>query len=206
MENQEDGRSPLRGSGHSASGPSPVPGLGDTASVLNAVPEGFLPLSTYPQERIGYDGLVFCGNGHTIFNASHHYAGAEAREVASFIVAACNSYQELRDALNEALRENIALRCINGGGCDANADGPHPTLVGKGRERFCVECGEMVNAKGCSTPWFHGGRLERAKARVLTAQGMRTGTAKTPKAVEGRSPASLVGSADAPNPSPEQSS
>lgn len=32
------------------------------------------------------------------------------------------------------------------------------------------------------------------------AQAMSTGTAKTPQAAEGRSPASAVGSADAPNP------
>ena len=41
MEQEQVGRSPLRGSGHSGSAPSPVPGLGHSASVPNA-PHGLL--------------------------------------------------------------------------------------------------------------------------------------------------------------------
>lgn len=41
MEQEQVGRSPLRGSDHSGSAPSPVPGLGHSASVPNA-PHGLL--------------------------------------------------------------------------------------------------------------------------------------------------------------------
>lgn len=78
-------------------------------------------------------------------------------------------------ALEAALRENLALRCLLGGGCDANNDGPHQTLVVKGKERFCADCGDKVNDKGQSKPWFNNARLERATAR-LTALRASTGT------------------------------
>jgi hypothetical protein len=42
----------------------------------------------------------------------------------------------------------------------------------------------------------------RVGIKIEPAQGMSTGTAKTPKAVEGRCPASPVGEADAPNLTP----
>ncbi len=73
--------------------------------------------------------------------------------------------ESLRAELAEVLKESIALRCLLGGGCDANDDGPHETIVGKGRDKFCAKCGEMLDSKDRSKPWFHGGRLERAKAR-----------------------------------------
>jgi hypothetical protein len=41
----------------------------------------------------------------------------------------------MSDALNAALQENIALRCLLGGGCNANNDGLH-TIMGKGRDEF----------------------------------------------------------------------
>ena len=66
--------------------------------------------------------------------------------------------------LDQALRENIALRNMISGGCDANNEGPH-TLYGHGSNSFCVDCGEMAT-RGKVKPWFDEGRLERAMQRL----------------------------------------
>lgn len=64
-----------------------------------------------------------------------------------------------------ALEENIRLRCLLGGGCDANNDGPH-SCTGSGKSQFCTRCGEnTINGK--SKPWFDDARLDRTKARIL---------------------------------------
>jgi len=104
-----------------------------------------------------------------------HSDGADVerdKATAALIVEAVNALpdllatiESLRAELAEVLKESIALRCLLGGGCDANDDGPHETIVGKGRDKFCAKCGEMLDSKDRSKPWFHGGRLERAKAR-----------------------------------------
>jgi hypothetical protein len=73
------------------------------------------------------------------------------------------------DALARALEENIALRCLLGGGCDANNDGLHTTL-GRGKDEFCIHCGEMTR-NGKSRPWFDESRLERTIARLQAAGG-----------------------------------
>jgi hypothetical protein len=75
-------------------------------------------------------------------------------------------FKKGRDALAELVAENLALRCLMGGGCDANNDGLH-TIVGKGKDEFCADCGEMTR-NGKSKPWFDEDRLERTIARLAT--------------------------------------
>lgn len=64
--------------------------------------------------------------------------------------------------------ENLALRCLLGGGCDANNDGPH-TIIKQGKDEFCADCGEMTR-NGKSRPWFNEARL----ARTITRATLRT--------------------------------
>lgn len=79
-----------------------------------------------------------------------------------------------REGVEALVAENLALRCMLGGGCDANNDGLH-TIIKQGRDEFCTECGEMTR-NGKSKPWFNEDRLERTLARI--AASLRTTTAK----------------------------
>ena len=71
----------------------------------------------------------------------------------------------------ELAMENIALRSMLGGGCDANDEGPHkPTYDGAGKS-FCFACGEMLNKAGKSTPWLSEERLNRRIAALKARAG-----------------------------------
>ncbi len=70
-------------------------------------------------------------------------------------------------ALDRAVKENIALRCMLSAGCDANNDGHH-TIVKSGKDEFCAECGQM-SRNGKTKPWFTEERLERIIARLAKA-------------------------------------
>lgn len=69
-----------------------------------------------------------------------------------------------RSAVEGLVAENLALRCLMGGGCDANDDGLH-VVVRTGSGEFCCECGEMTR-RGKSTPWFDESRLNRTIRRL----------------------------------------
>jgi hypothetical protein len=78
--------------------------------------------------------------------------------------------EKIADVLQAALEENIALRSMLGGGCDANNEGAHPSIVSTPGNRFCTECGETVDGRNRSKPWFSEERLERVKARLTPSQ------------------------------------
>jgi hypothetical protein len=66
---------------------------------------------------------------------------------------------------------------------------------------ICAHCKSALNTDGTVTGcWSANGYDGIAPVTNCLAQAMSTGTAKTPQAVEGRSPASAVFEEDAPNP------
>jgi hypothetical protein len=63
--------------------------------------------------------------------------------------------------------ENIALRSILGGGCDANGEGPHNIVV-SGKHQFCSACGEDAK-NGKVKPWVSEDRIARRIASLKAA-------------------------------------
>lgn len=81
----------------------------------------------------------------------------------------------------------------------------HPFTDGNGRSGRAIWLHRHYHERGLD-PWaiqrgFLHSWYYHTLQNVRLAQAMSTGTAKTPKAVEGRSPASAVRNADAPTPS-----
>ena len=72
------------------------------------------------------------------------------------------------DTLEALATENLALRTMLKGGCDANNDGPHE-LIGSGRDEFCHKCGEMTTRGKTRSLWVDEDRIERVVNRVRAA-------------------------------------
>lgn len=72
------------------------------------------------------------------------------------------------DPIEILARENLALRCMLGGGCDVNNDGLHEIVKAPSGE-FCHRCGEMTR-NGKTKPWFNEDRLQRTIARMAISQ------------------------------------